>query len=107
MEVKEVPSEEVTFLQDLRWWESLSGQGIQTSEVPQQEAGTRGLPVTGGWGRNAGVSVQTEAGVSLCLVGHGEQLRLYSQCPATQLDARFKKMTWAAMWLWAEGAGQE
>lgn len=63
--------------------------------------------MTGGWGHNAGVRVQTEAGVSLCLVGHSEQLRLYSQCPATQLDARFKMITWAAVWLWAEGAGQE
>lgn len=63
--------------------------------------------MTGGWGCNAGVSVQTEAGMSLCLVGHGEQLRLYFQCPATQPDACFKKITWAALWLWAEGAGQE
>lgn len=45
----------------------------------------------------AGVNVQREAGILLCLVGHGKQFGLHLKCPATQPNACFKKITWAAM----------
>lgn len=45
----------------------------------------------------AGVNVQREVGILLCLIGHGKHFGLHFKCPATQLNACVKKIPWAAM----------
>lgn len=53
------------------------------------------------------MSLERAAGISQCLMGHGEQVGWHFKCPVTRRDARFKKITWAAVWRWVEGTGQE